>query len=416
MGASEHLHLFEATGIELEYMIVDRDSLAVRPYSDRILAAVAGQVESEVERGPLSWSNELVMHVIELKTNGPASALEPLPAHFTEHVGEIDRLLAPHGARLMPTAMHPWMDPFTETRLWTHEHSRVYEQFHRIFDCRGHGWSNLQSMHVNLPFADDVEFEKLHAAIRLVLPILPALSASSPLVDGRATGYMDSRMRFYRGNARAVPSVSGQCVPEPYYTRASYEGELLAGIYRDIAPHDPEGVLQHEFLNSRGAIARFDRYAIEIRVLDVQETPLADLAIAALVSEVLRAIIAERWRPLSETKAWDTSALAAILWETVDQAEQAVVRDRSYLESLGLGWRASATTGELWNHLAEAVLPRSSAAWRTFGPALEVLLARGPLSRRILAACGDAPSRARIDEVYRELCDCLGQGRMFGAA
>ncbi len=33
------LHLFEAFGVELEYMIVDRRTLAVRPIADRLLAA-----------------------------------------------------------------------------------------------------------------------------------------------------------------------------------------------------------------------------------------------------------------------------------------------------------------------------------------------------------------------------------------
>ena len=66
-------------------------------------------------------------------------------------------------------------------------------------------------------------------------------------------------------------------------------------MFADIAPYDPAGVLQHEFLNSRGAIARFDRSAIEIRVLDVQECPQADTAIAALMAAVLEKPCRERW-------------------------------------------------------------------------------------------------------------------------
>ena len=56
----------------------------------------------------------------------------------------------------------------------------------------------------------------------------------------------------------------------------------------DIAPLDPDGTLQHEWLNSRGAIARFDRNAIEIRVLDIQECPVADLAICFQVMSFLK--------------------------------------------------------------------------------------------------------------------------------
>ncbi len=47
------LHLFEGYGIELEYMIVDRDSLAVRPLTDRVLQQVAGKIVNEIEVGPL---------------------------------------------------------------------------------------------------------------------------------------------------------------------------------------------------------------------------------------------------------------------------------------------------------------------------------------------------------------------------
>lgn len=412
----EHLHLFQATGIELEYMIVDRASLAVRPLSDRVLEGLAGEIVSEVEHGPISWSNELVMHVIELKTNGPAAHLEPLPAQFHADVREIDRLLEPLGARLMPSAMHPWMDPFTETRLWPHEHSPVYEQFNRIFDCRGHGWSNLQSMHVNLPFADDEEFGKLHAAIRLVLPILPALAASSPIFDGKQGPWLDNRLRFYRTNSAKIPSVSGLVVPEPVWTRASYEGELLAGIYRDVEPHDPEGVLRYEFLNARGAIARFDRYAIEIRVIDLQEQPLADLAIAALVRELLMAILDERWAPMERTMAWDTAELASILWQTAERSDRAEIRNARYLEALGMEGNAGATAGELWSSIADALVPRGSEARRTWAPALDVILERGSLARRIVEACGASPSREKLAAVYRELCDCLAEGRMFGAA
>ena len=50
----------------------------------------------------------------------------------------------------------------------------------------------------------------------------------------------------------------------------------------------PKAMLQDEWLNSRGAVARFEPgNTIEIRVLDVQECPQADVAICALIADVL---------------------------------------------------------------------------------------------------------------------------------
>src|SRR5262249_20775901 len=186
------LHLCQGFGVELEYMIVDADSLHVLPVADRVLHSVAGEYVNDVERGAITWSNELALHVIELKTTEPAPHLDGLCASFEESIGEINERLAPLKGRLMPTAMHPWMEPDREMRLWPHDYSPVYEAFNRIFDCRGHGWANLQSVHLNLPFANDKEFARLHAAVRLLLPLLPALAASSPVVEGRPTGFLDA--------------------------------------------------------------------------------------------------------------------------------------------------------------------------------------------------------------------------------
>jgi glutamate---cysteine ligase / carboxylate-amine ligase len=299
------LHLFEGFGVELEYMVVADDSLDTRPVVDELLRAAAGTDEyvSDVEFGTIAWSNELVLHVLELKTNGPAAALEGLDELFHANVRRANELLAAHGARLLPTGMHPWMDPFAEMRLWPHENSPIYEAFNRVFDCRGHGWANLQSVHLNLPFADDAEFGRLHAAIRLLLPLLPGLAASSPIADGRLTGDLDHRLEVYRHNARRVPAVSGRVIPEPAFDRAAYDRLIFEPLFRDIAPLDPGGVLQEEFLNARGAIARFTRHAIEIRVLDVQECPARDLAVCAGIVAVLKRLVAEDWSPLAAQQA-----------------------------------------------------------------------------------------------------------------
>src|SRR6266542_4969517 len=240
MSESSPLHLFEGLGDELEYMIVDADSLNVLPVADEILRSAAGEYVNDVECGEISWSNELALHVIELKTTEPVPYFDGLAVKFQENVREINERLAPLGGRLMPSAMHPWMDPFREVRLWPHDYSPVYEAFNRIFDCRGHGWANLQSVHLNLPFANDKEFACLHAAVRLLLPLLPALAASSPVVEGGQTGLLDSRMEVYRSNSAHIPSITGLVVPEPVNSRAEYEQKILQRIYRDIAPHDPD--------------------------------------------------------------------------------------------------------------------------------------------------------------------------------
>ena len=407
------LGLFEAVGIEAEYMIVDRNGLDVLPVCERVLAAQAGCITSEDESDDINWSNELVLHVIELKTAGPARDWERLPGAFQLHVERVNEQLAPLGGRLMPTAMHPWMDPYRETRLWPHEYNVVYETFDRIFDCRGHGWSNLQSLHVNVPFADDEEFGRLHAAVRLLLPILPAIAASSPVVEGRVNGVLDNRLAAYRTNCARVPSITARIIPEPVFTLAAYHESILQPVYRDLAPYDPQRVLQHEWVNARGAIGRFDRNTIEIRVLDVQECPAADLAIAAAVTAVLKLIVAQTWSDLAAQQAWATDPLAGLLEATIRDGDLTVIEDDAYLHALGWPGPSPCTAGQLWRHLIDEARSRLPAALAFCEDQLETILRHGPLARRILRALGPQPSRSRLAAVYRLLCDCLAAGEMF---
>lgn len=410
LAEDERPGLFEAYGVEIELMIVDADTLSVKPVCDELMRAVAGRPESEIELGDVAWSNELALHVLELKTNGPAPRLGGLAGRFHEHVRRANAELARMGARLMPGAMHPWMDPDRETKLWPHEYTEVYRTFDRIFGCRGHGWANLQSTHVNLPFTDDEEFGRLHAAVRLVLPLIPALAASSPFAEGRALPALDGRLAAYRSNASRVPSVSGSVVPEPVFTRDAYEREILGRIYRDMEPLDPSGVLRHEWVNARGAIARFDRGAVEIRVIDAQECPTTDLAVVAAVASVVQALAEGPLSSRDPREDPGTERLAALLDETILRGERAAIADAAYLRALGERG-AETCAGDLWRRLLDRHPPRDPAGeWTN---ALEIMLDAGPLARRVLDATGVEPGRQRLQEVYGELCRCLEANEMF---
>ena len=399
---SKTLSLFEGFGIEIEYMIVDAATFNVRPICDRLFTTVAGLLVDEIERGPIAWSNELAGHVVELKTNGPAPNLDGVHEAFALEVRAINEILMPFRAQLLGTGMHPWMLP-DELVLWPGGQNEIYESFDRIFSCKGHGWANLQSVHINLPFADDAELARLHKAIRLLLPVLPALSASTPLCEGRRSGWLDYRMEVYRHNADRIPSIAGQIVPEDINSRAEYEQRILAPMYADIAALDTLNVLQEEWLNSRGAITRFDRNAVEIRIVDCQECPRADLAIVEAVVGVLRALVPR----MSMTDAQpDTGTLSGLFLATIRDGETTRL-PADYVGAL-TGNARSMSAGELWARLLNGVALSSAAA-----AAIELQMQQGPLARRILRAVHEDSSRAGLEQVYRELGRCLQANELF---
>jgi gamma-glutamyl:cysteine ligase YbdK (ATP-grasp superfamily) len=412
MTQPPRIHLFQGYGIELEYMLVDRDSLKIKPITDELLKHELGDYGSDFENGIVTWSNELVLHVVELKSTKPESDFAALEIQFTENVKRINSILSKWNAMLMPTAAHPFMDPIRETKIWPHENNEVYAIYNKIFDCRGHGWSNLQSTHLNLPFYDDEEFAKLHAAIRLVLPILPALCASSPILDGRLTGLMDTRLKFYKTNQSKIPSITGKVIPEAVFSKRNYLNTIYEKIKADIAPYDPDEELNAIWVNSRGAIPRFDRGSIEIRIMDIQECPAADLAALTLVIETIKGLSADLFVGLEAQMKWKTEGLAQILDQTIIKAGHTVLDNAEYLALFDFPER-KALACELWIYILNKLLKRGTASLDRYKNELSVILESGTLAQRIVRAIDKDQSFENIANVYRRLSDCLSQNKMF---
>src|SRR5688500_10239258 len=379
------IHLFQGYGIELEYMLVDRDTLKVKPVTDELIKHETGAYQSDFENGIVTWSNELVLHVVELKSTRPENNFNALENAFAENIKRINAILASSNTMLMPTAAHPFMDPMAETRIWPHENNEVYDIYNRIFDCRGHGWSNLQSTHLNLPFYDDEEFAKLHAAVRLILPLLPALCASSPILDGNLTGMLDTRLKYYKTNQAKIPSITGRVIPEAVFSKRNYLNTIYEKIKSDIAPYDPGKMLNPIWVNSRGAIPRFDRGSIEIRIMDIQECPAADMAILGLVIETIKALVSEKFIDFESQMKWKTDFLAQLLDKTSERGQAVTIADRDYLRVFGFSGN-SATVVELWRHITERLVRLGNVAVSTGRREIDVVLTEGSLAQRIVKA------------------------------
>lgn len=401
-------HLFEVFGVELEYMLVKSANLKINPIVDKLLTAKNGSLTSDLENGKIAWSNELVAHVLELKTNGPTANLEDLDVLFSENISEINQLLAPFDSELLPTAAHPLMHPETEMQLWKHDYNQIYSLYNRIFDCRGHGWSNVQSTHINLPFFDDQEFEKLHAAIRLLLPIIPGLCASSPIFEGKFTGFKDARMEVYKTNQKEIPEMTGKVIPEQVFNKADYFEKIFSPINKAIKPFDSENLLDFHFLNSRGAIARFDRNAIEIRVLDIQECPKADVAIVIFIVEVLKYLVSEELVSLEDQKKWHEDDLFEIFNSVIKDAEKTKISNLAFLDIFDIYEEVS--VNQIWEKLFSVVKNNISEKHQEN---ISFILKNGSLSTRILDSLKGDFSEENIEKTYRKLSKCLSENQFF---
>ncbi|MCC5815298.1 MAG: hypothetical protein JJT78_11115 [Leptospira sp.] len=395
--------LFQGFGIEAEYMIVDSDTLDVSPSSEYLLTDSDGMIVNEVEKDDCCWSNELALHVVEIKTNGPVANVDKIKSIFPKNLTAIHEMLKSKNLTLLPTALHPWMNPDREFALWERDNKEIYDTYNKIFDCRGHGWSNLQSVHLNIGFQGDGEFSKLHSAIRLILPLIPVISASSPIYEGKKGEYLDNRILFYSRNQSNIPEITGDIIPEIVHSQEEYLNIILTPMYEAIRKHDPQGVLQEEWLNSRGAIARFDRSAIEIRIMDIQESPLADLAILDRIIQLLKYLI-QNHTPL-ELSSIPSDYLVHLLWEGIRHGTKTEISDRSFLRLFGFASKAV--------NAIELFFSQDKNIKNLDPDFYKIISEYGNLSERILYSTGSNPKHEKLKSVYQKLNQCLLNNEYF---
>lgn len=281
----------EVMGPEHEFSIVDQDLKAL-PISDRVIKAYCGKTKNFVDLPEFTFGKEMQLQVMELKANEPFSS----PVQFEETMHKAvttlsDFLRKRFNANLLGTGMHPLMQ-LEETGVWPHRHRKIYEEYGKIFNLKQHGWLNIQSFHLNLPYRKEADAVKLHNLLANICPYLPAVAASSPIYEGALHDNSDNRLVFYEVNQREVPSISGDIVPEYASSLEGYRECIIGGYSRDLkAAGTSEKLLFKEWVNSRGVIFRFDRRALEVRVMDEQECIKSDVALSCFVRAALRGFL-----------------------------------------------------------------------------------------------------------------------------
>lgn len=403
--------LFESYTIGTELMVVDRATLAVKAVVPELFATAAGKPVATVERGDLRWRAKLAAHALGLRGARPLRNPRSLEKKLNTEVRAINALLAAHGAMLLPTAAHPFFDPAGETVLWNGPGHEVPERYDAVFGCRQHGWSNMQTLRLELPFASDEEFTRLHAAVRLVLPIIPALCASSPLLEGAEAGALDARLVHLLRRHDRLPVVAGAFIPEALFTQEEYYREVFAPIGKALVKVDKAGVLDHLKVNSRAAVPYFDRNVLTVRVIDPQECVSADLAVLEIIIAVVKALAQGRWVSTYLQRAWNEQDLLALFQRVITTGLDVVIDDKDYLLMFGVLREEKMTARRLWTHLLGEVRAGLNEHALVHG---NTIVKSGNLADRILKRTGRKPPHGRIIAVYAELAKCLAEDRVFG--
>lgn len=268
-------------GTEHEYSINDL-CFNPLPISDLLIKRLNGRVEHEIDFGALRLSKELQKHVLEL-VPPPSASLQELEALLYDGVRRLYSCFGEH--RFLGLGMHPLLT-LDQTSFWEHDEAEYYHLYDRLFNIKQHGWLNIQALQINISYTRSDTLVEMFNRLRALLPYMIAVSAASPFVEGRTTGYMDNRLLFYMENQREIPEICHSVIPERISSVMDYV-MINRGIYRKLQQRGAD-LLCREWVNSRGIIVRFKRRCLEIKAIDEQECIRSDMGVTAFINALLR--------------------------------------------------------------------------------------------------------------------------------
>ena len=259
-------------GVEEEFAVLDPVTLGLVPRFEELRDAAA--VSDPVLRDHIT--SELISSEIEI-ISGKGEDIHDAVVRQRDRRRRLFLLAAERGVALGATGTHPWAD-YREQSIIDSEHYRRVEQGLRYVAWR----NNTFSLHLHVGVAGADRAVRICDRMRPVLPLLLAVSANSPCVDGRDSGLHTVRSQIF---TKSFPRCG---VPDPFGSWAAFREyvELLVRtqsiveftqVWWSIRPHITFGT-------------------VEIRICDAQSTSAESEAVAALIL----ACVAQSARDLDE--------------------------------------------------------------------------------------------------------------------
>ncbi|MGI8556978.1 MAG: carboxylate-amine ligase [Solirubrobacteraceae bacterium] len=246
-------------GIEEEFAILDPRSLALAQRYEE-LRARAGATDAVLGE---HLTGELIASEIEI-VSGRGENLADALERQRDRRRRLFALTDREGALLGATGTHPWAD-YREQPIIDTEHYRRVEQGLQYVARR----NNTFSLHVHVGVRGADRAVKVCDRLREELPLLLALSANSPFLDGVHSGLHSARTQsFTKSFPRCgVPDAFGGWGAYREYIellRATASIVEFTQVWWSVRPH-------------------FEFGTVEVRVCDVQATAGESDALASLI-------------------------------------------------------------------------------------------------------------------------------------
>jgi carboxylate-amine ligase len=245
-------------GLEEEFAILEAATLDLVPRFEELRDAAPAFDAALAE----SISGELISSEIEIRS-GRGEDLTDAIARQRELRRRLFDLAGSHGLLLGATGTHPWADYRLQPNIDTEHYRRVVDGLQYVARR-----NNTFSLHVHVGVRGTDRAVRTCDRLRPVLPLLLAVSANSPCLDGLHSGLHSARSQIF---TKSFPRCG---IPDAYGSWAAYRDYIdmlqrtksiveYTQVWWSIRPH-------------------FSFGTVEVRIADAQSTSQEAEALAAL--------------------------------------------------------------------------------------------------------------------------------------
>ena len=278
-------------GLEEEFALLDAETLDLAPRFEELRdAAAQDPVLAEAITG------ELISSEIEI-ISGRGEDLHEALAQQRDRRRRLFALAADHGVLLGSTGTHPWADYREQRNIDTDHYRRVVEGLGYVARR-----NNTFSLHVHVGVRGADRAVLACDRLRPVLPLLLAVSASSPFLEGRDTLLASARSQTF---TKSFPRCG---VPDAYGSWAAFREYLdlliathsiveYTQVWWSVRPHATFGTIEVRIADAQITAGESDRLAALIvacvgqALRDIDDgVPFVDPAPRLIEENVWRAI------------------------------------------------------------------------------------------------------------------------------
>ena len=171
-------------GVEIELQLVDKNNLNLKNIASKILADVDEKFSDNIKC-------ELIESMIEINTN-ICSNIEDVENDIRKTLKRLDEILKNYETELNCTSLHPFAIGKNQIVTNNPRYKRIMKDLQMV----GKRFIS-QGLHVHVGINDPEKAIKVNNALRIYLPLLLALSTSSPFFEGEDTGLHSYRTKLF---------------------------------------------------------------------------------------------------------------------------------------------------------------------------------------------------------------------------